>query len=243
MTTRTQRNNKSPASKAGLSYAGPSVASFANGPLIVPGSCDAWTWCVSPVALQCHTGRIVPRLAKAWHTPGLGGNGRDLGRGEGFVASLRDRYGYQPVPHDIECVAFGESRTEPAPSTYLDRYEGVTVNDLPCVYHTDAWHRPRVLGNLTIWDWDAAGWLDFLGRCLRIVTPGDLDPVQIELAMAPLIRSIRRLLDRKDERAAGALEQHLAHLPAEHAPADLQKRIDRFRRLRNDPPHEEAAAR
>lgn len=229
--------------RASVSFAGPSAVSFAGATMLLPGPRDAWTWCVSPTALQCDHGAIVPRLAKAWHTPGLGGNGRELGRGEGFVAALRDRFGYLPVPHDIECVAYGETRTVAAPSTYLDRYDGVDVKGRPCVYYTDAWHRPRRLGATTVWDWDADGWRDFLGRCLRLVTPGELDPVQVQIATEPLIRSIRRLLDRKDERAASTMELYLAHLPPDLAPPDLRKRIKRFRAGREtDPEPQERAA-
>jgi hypothetical protein len=175
--------------------------------------------------LICRHGKVLPRLAKAWHTPGMNGNGKDPnGHGQGFVASLQDR-GWAHIPHDLECEAFGVRRTRSSVphSTYLDRYEQATREGFPpVVYWADAWHRPRVLGSRTVWDFDETGWLDFLGRCLAFISPGELDPAQIAVAVEPLVSACRALADRPDVRGKRALRDHLRHLPPASVPEDLR---------------------
>lgn len=206
----------SPASFAGPALAGPSLGS---GPLPLPGQRDPWTYMASPTKLRCYRGVILPALAKAWHTPGLHGNGRDWGRGEGYQSNMMG-IGFVSVPHDMTCTAFGAVRVNPEVSAYLDRYQGV-AQGRGVTYYSDAWHRPRRIGHLVAWDFDESGWMAFLGECLRTVHPGDLDPVQIEIATAPLITSIRSAQDRSDERGRRTVVELLAHLPPEHTPDDL----------------------
>lgn len=206
---------------SGPSLAGPSLSggSLANGPLPLPRARDRWTYMVNAGKLHCVRGEIVPSLAKAWHTPGLNGNGAALGRGEGYMASMVAD-GWTAIPHNFDCVAFGESRASAPLSAYLDRYEGV-AQGRGVVYHSDAWSRPRRIGHLVTWDRDHDGWADFLRRCLALVTPGDLDPMQIAIAVEPLAAGIRGLLDRDDARGRRLLAQHLTHMPTEHCPPDL----------------------
>ncbi len=89
--------------------AGPSLGS---GPLPLPGQRDPWTYMVSPTKLRSYKGVILPALAKAWHTPGLHGNGRDWGRGEGYQSNMM-QLGFVAVPHVMDCVAFGAPRVKP----------------------------------------------------------------------------------------------------------------------------------
>jgi hypothetical protein len=166
--------------------------------------------------LICMDGRIVPRLAKAWHTPGLNGNDKGPGHGDGFLMTL-SKSGWKPVPHGMTCVAFGTERTD-----YLSRWQGRVGESSSIVdYWTDAWHRPRQIGHLTRWEFDAEGWRDFLSRCLEVVWTGDLDPLQIELATAPVIRTLRSCLGRESIPARQAVAACCRNLPEEHVPADL----------------------
>lgn len=196
--------------------AGPSLG---NGPLPLPGQRDPWTYMVSPTKLRSYKGVILPALAKAWHTPGLHGNGRDWGRGEGYQSNMM-QLGFVAVPHVMDCVAFGAPRANPEVSAYLDRYQGV-AQGRAVTYYSDAWHRPRRIGHLVAWDFDEAGWMAFLAQCLKLVTPGELDPVQVEIATLPLISAIRAAQDRSDERGKRTVTELLGHLPPEHTPDDL----------------------
>lgn len=195
-------------------------SSFARQDLRLPRQRDAWTYCVSPTRLFCVDGQILPELAKAWHTPGIQGNPAGTNRGQGFVGNMIAQ-GYQPVPHDLPCQAFGAPRAGSPVSTYLDRYEGVS-RGRRVVYYSDAWHRPRQLGHLTSWEHDRAGWLDFLERCLALVSPDGLVDLQVQLAVAPVLRRVRAAQDRDDARGRRMLAQLLSHLPAEHVPDDLR---------------------
>ena len=206
----------------GPSLAGPALArgnTMARAVLQLPGSRDAWTYCVSPTRLQCMDGEILPELAKAWHTPGMNGNGAGAGQGQGFVSNLMAA-GYTPIPHDLDCVAFGESRAGAALSSYLDRHEGISAGQ-PVVYHSDAWHRPKQLGHLTSWDFDREGWKAFLRQCLAIVSPDGLVDMQVQIAVNPVLRRIRAAQDREDARGRRMLSQLVNHLPVEFIPADL----------------------
>lgn len=212
-----------PASLAKASLGRRAGLSSHGGQIALRGNRDAWTYCASPTELMCAGGKIVPWLAKAWHTPGLNGNGRSLNTGDGFIAALTTK-GMREIPHEIECVAFGEVRTvEDYPySTYIVRHEAGGK-----VWHGDAWHRPRSVGVLTVWDFDAEGWFDFLERCLAYVWPGEdgqpaeLDPVQVEIATLSAIRAIRSGRDRQDPRGQRAVLGNLRNLPKEHAPPDI----------------------
>jgi hypothetical protein len=128
--------------------------------------------------------------------------------------------GFVAVPHVMDCVAFGAPRVNPEVSAYLDRYQGV-AQGRAVTYYSDAWHRPRRIGHLVAWDFDEAGWMAFLAQCLKLVTPGELDPVQVEIATLPLISAIRAAQDRSDERGKRTVTELLGHLPPEHTPDDL----------------------
>jgi|TARA_S200002703_G_scaffold140227_1_gene131375 hypothetical protein len=187
--------------------------------LKLPKHRDAWTWCVSPTKLMCVDGEILPELTKAWHTPGMNGNGAGRGQGQGFVSNLMAE-GMVPIPHDIECEAFGESRAGAPLSAYIDRYEGV-CRGRRVVYHSEAWERPYQLGNATDWQRDHEGKKAFLRKCLAMVSPDGLVELQVRLAVEPLVRRIRAALDRDDARGKRNAVRMFNHLPAEHCPEDL----------------------
>jgi hypothetical protein len=207
-----------PASAPSLTR-GPSLAGSA---LVLDGQRDPWTYCASPSSLGCYLGEVVPSLAKAWWTPGHNGNGRDdalVNQGKGAILRLADE-GYVPIPHDIECVAFGETRSKAdtdsgrLSSTYLNMYQGTKG-----AYWVDAWHRPRKLGHMVVWDFDEDGWRDFLVRCMKHVQQGEeLDAAQVEIALRNLRRKAGAVANRKDHHAAAVIEQVIRHLPRAHAP-------------------------
>jgi len=128
--------------------------------------------------------------------------------------------GYQPVPHDLPCEAFGQSRAGSPVSTYLDRYQGVS-GGRGVVYYSDAWHRPKQLGHITNWEHDREGWKAFLAQCLEIVSPNGLVDLQVQLAVRPILRRVRAAQDRGDARGNRMLRQLLCHLPPEHVPSEL----------------------
>ena len=211
----------------GPSLAGPSFArgnALSRAQLQLPGPRDPWTYCVSPTRLMCLDGEILPELAKAWHTPGANGNAGGRGQGQGFVSNLMGA-GFTPVPHDIETTAFGESRAGAPLSAYLDRYEGMS-RGRPVVYHADAWHRPKQPGHLVSWERDREGWKGFLRQCLALVSPDGLVDMQVELAVAPVLRRIQAAQDRDDARGQRMLTALLSHLPPEHVPADLRDQVE-----------------
>lgn len=196
------------------------AATRATGSLRLPGPRAAWTFMASPVVLCCLQGEIVPLLAKAWHVPGLGGNGRAVDNGgAGFKASLQAT-GYVEVPHDFPVTAFGKKRDPAQGSTYLQRFEARGV-----VYHADAWHRPRVYGHQTRWEFDAEGWLKFLvdiRKSAQVLDLKKLEPFQIELASQSLLAEVRRLQDREGASAKRSLAKRLVHLPADLVPPELR---------------------
>jgi hypothetical protein len=207
---------------SGPSLAGPALArgnTMSRTALRLPKHRDAWTFCVSPTKLQCIDGEILPELSKAWHTPGMNGNGAGRGQGQGFVSNLMGE-GFVPVPHDIDCEAFGESRAGAPLSAYLDRHQGVS-RGRSVVYHSDAWERPYQLGNATDWKRDHEGWKAFLRKCLAIVSPDGLVDLQVRIAVDPLVRRIRAAQDRDDARGRRMLVKMFSNLPAEHCPDDL----------------------
>jgi len=175
---------------SGPSLAGPALArgnTMARTVLKLPKHRDAWTWCVSPTKLMCVDGEILPELTKAWHTPGMNGNGAGRGQGQGFVSNLMAE-GMVPIPHDIECEAFGESRAGAPLSAYIDRYEGV-CRGRRVVYHSEAWERPYQLGNATDWQRDHEGKKAFLRKCLAMVSPDGLVELQVRLAVITCLLS------------------------------------------------------
>lgn len=190
--------------------------SLSGGVLRVPARRGPWTFMVSPVAVRCYHGQILPRLAKAWHEPGLNGNGRHPGRGEGAIAKFEGS-DWRRIPHDIACVAFGENRpgSVALESTYLNHHRG-RLGKAMVSYYTDAWHRPRSIGPMTTWQFDPDGWADFLARCWETIWPGELDEVQIRLAVDPLVRRFEAASRRDSIPAQQVVEAVLLHLPPKH---------------------------
>ena len=218
---------KAPAAppKTGPTFARLGGPTLAKQTLLLRGPRSAWHYCVSPGALQCFRGHIVPRLAKAIMRPGLAGNGRTDTGGHGALSELQTR-GYKLVPHDMTVVAWGETRTAQTvkDSTYLVRWDGQTSIGQRVTYWADAWERPRVLGAQTIWERDDEGWLDFLLRCLDLVTPRDeLLPEQVEIAIHPIKARLNTLLDREGKRADRLRKEALGHLPLEYWPEDYRE--------------------
>lgn len=204
---------------------GSSPALSGSGRITLTRNRDAWTYYCNPMILTCLRGHIVPELAKAFHTPGLNGNGRGPSEGQGWGANLMGE-GYVQIPHNFVTTAFGKPGGDPNYSTYCVRHEMKdAAGRVLFVYHEEVWRRPRVIGNRTIWIgsecFDEEGRLDFLRRCLEYVSPGGLDPAQIEVATAPLIRDIREAMKRGDPRAIAHAKGRIEAIPAEHIPGDI----------------------
>lgn len=196
----------------------PSLAS--TGSITLPGSNDPWDYMGNPMALICYHGEIVPSLAKVYRTPGLNGNSGDRS-GAGAVARM-SREGYVSVPHDFECIAWGKSREGAALSTYIDRYEQFNPDgQLLHVYHMEPWRRFRMLGHERITDYDHDGKLDFLKRLMKFISPGELDPAQVEVATRPLFREIRDNARRGTPRGDAHVKTLLVHVPRKYAPPDI----------------------
>lgn len=217
------KSSKSTRSKSRSLVAPVTADSLASsGPLRLPGGQGPWTYMVSPAQLTCRNGRIVPLPAKAWHAPGLNGNGRSRGRGEGFVSYLSGQ-GYVPVPHDRPAVAFGIERTTPDPSTYLDVYDGIGPSGEPVEYYCDAWRRPHTLGHTLRWEADEQGRDEWLAGLVDLIgMDGKWSDDQIAIAIDPVVTKARSLLDRDDPRGKRMLAIAVRHLPAEHVPDDLK---------------------
>ena len=192
------------------------MPTFSSGILRVPARRGPWTFCVSPVAVRCYRGQILPRLYKAYHESGLNGNGRHKGKGEGAIAA-KEANGWIRVPHEIPCVAFGENRPGSAPleSTYLTRHRG-RLGKATVDYFTTAWRRPRSIGPMTSWAFDPDGWQDFLARAWKIAWPDELDQVQIELAVNPLLRRFESAVSSNSIPSRQVVEAVLTHLPPEY---------------------------
>jgi|DEB0MinimDraft_10_1074344.scaffolds.fasta_scaffold17092_2 hypothetical protein len=209
------------ATSAPAEFGSPALISAARpgGEMRLPKNRGAWDYMVSPVSLSCRDGDIVPNLAKAWHTPGMNGNGRSTDNGgTGFKASL-GQMGFVAVPHTFPVVAFGEKRDPGAGSTYLQRFESRGM-----VYHADAWHRPKVYGHITRWEFDAEGYHKFLcdvrDKVLGMKKPEDW---QIEIATRALLEEIQLLQEREDARGRRLLAERLAQLPPDLIPPDLKQ--------------------
>lgn len=215
--------NETTGQPGGFSLATPAAPSLASTALVLPPSRGLWTYMISGAHLVCRHGRILPALAKAWHDDGYAGNVIG-GRGQSLVTQGQIA-GYHSIPHDRPAVAFGVQR-QPYPSTYIAEYRGVDQKGRPVTHYTDAWRRPQSIGHLTTWELDSDGYDDWLEGCLEIVSPDGLLPVQIDLAIGPVLHNARRLLDRDDQRGKRLLREQVLHLPADLVPDDLQAAYD-----------------
>ncbi len=185
--------------------------------ITVPKRREAWTYYVSPSELHCVKGHIVCRLKKAWHIPGMNGNGRNDRLGKGFGTALVTDAGAIRVPHrGLATTVFGKPYQGPQ-SNYLRKVESARHGHHYC----EAWSVPRLLGAHTVWDFDHDGWLQFQIDATKLAIPGELDPAQVELATRGLFATIREVSMRDDNRAAIHLTSLLVHVPREHAPADI----------------------
>lgn len=202
------------------------AGSLAEVPLQLPRERGAWTYMARPDKLRCLHGHVLPALASIYHREGLNGNARDPGgKGEGAIAA-RMQEGWTPISHLLECVAFGVARPAGTrPSTYLNVYRGL-VGKAKADYWCDAWTRPHVVGRMVRWERDDVGWVDFLGRCLRVVWDKPLDRVQVESATAPLIRQVRLAIPRETATARATVALGLLHLPEAFVPRDLREAWD-----------------
>lgn len=211
-------------SAGGGSYSGPSFAAptvtgsaFSSRPLQIRRPRGAFTLMVNPAKLGCRDGRIVPLPVKVWHEPGWCGNGAHNDQASGAILQL-ERQGFSRIDHGTPVVAFGESRTTPQPSTYLNRFEGVSPKGRAVVHYADAWERPRQMGHLTTWEQDSEGRDLWLVEQLAAISP-ELAPVQIELATTPLIERARQLIGKPNTERL--IASYVGHLPVEHTPSDL----------------------
>lgn len=206
--------------------AGPSLGSV---PLRLEPGRGPWTWCISAARLGCRNGRIVPLAVKAFHAPGISANIRG-DNGSGYVQQLI-RMGYVPIPHDrLPCVAFGEDRSTAPDSTYLHRWQGVSLHGYEVDHWRDAWHRPQRLGNQVIWQEDAEGRDLFLSEALRDLCNGgdELSDVQITLATRPILQRIRSEATMDGPGARKLVRQMATHLPREHHTDDVRDILARM---------------
>lgn len=213
--------------------------SLTGGPLRLARAQGPWTYMANPAKLGCFRGRIVPLLCKAWHEPGLNGNGRQPGRGEGFIARMQPD-GWTVIPHDTPAVAFGAAREGCAVSTYLDRYEGQLPSGAPVVYYSEAWARPQSLGSYVHWVRDDDGRAEWLAGLLAVIGYAELLPVQVEMATQPLIRGVQKLANRKQFRDDGLAQRNVAtmirHLPEEYRPTALRTVLTQIEEAGYAPP-------
>jgi len=202
------------------SAAGPSLGSS---PMRLRESRGPWTWMISAARLCCRNGRIVPKAVPAWHAPGIAGNVRG-DHGAGYVGQLT-RQGYVEIPHDrLPCVAFGESRAGAAHSVYLERHEGVDITGRKVSQWTSAWTRYVRLGHMVRPEHDHEGKDRFLEQAMLdlVCRDGKLAPVQIEMAIEPLVARIGRESNNDTPRARRMIAQMVAQLPPEHTPDSVR---------------------
>ena len=218
---------KTPASPPAEQWAGTQSDSWAgnNSALKVKSGREAWTYTAHPGRLICMFGEVVPRLSKAFWTPGSNGNAKGAGNnGVGWVTKAVSQGGVV-IPHRVDAwrkppVAFRKKRDQP-PSVYWTRYDAF-IGESPVVYHQDAWHRPDGFGDLSSWEHDAAGWLAFLVQIREeFLAPKGLGTRQIAVACDPIVREIRKVSDMEGRKHQRRLRQLLAHLPEKHAPRDV----------------------
>ena len=221
-----------PSLAGGLS--GPSLGSR---PLVLRPGRGPFTWMVSPAKLGCHHGKIVPLMATAWHAPGLSGNRRgDLGRG---YQSQLEMEGYVAIPHNwgADSLAFGVPRTGAADSTYLQRWNGVTIYGSPAVQWTHAWKQPQQLGHRVDWVSDDAGRIAFMQRALiELANEGrELSDLQIRIAVEPLQRRIVSESIHDSGHARMVVRQCAVHLPREHHTHEITAILNRMDIVLPDP--------
>jgi hypothetical protein len=178
--------------------------------LVIVDPTDAWHYMYNPAVLQCRGGMIVPRLALVSFQPGLNGNGKTRGRGEGAAQHMSTK-GWRPVPHDFKVVAFGVTRVDASPSTYLQRWEGVHADGVTSVYtYSSAWQRPRALGSRILWAHDDDGYLKFLADVMELLVQEDPDdPAIVEIAAQNLLHCLRAMSGNTNA-AAEADRQRIA---------------------------------
>jgi hypothetical protein len=221
-----------PSLAGGLS--GPSLGSR---PLVLRPGRGPFTWMVSPAKLGCHHGKIVPLMATAWHAPGLSGNRRgDLGRG---YQSQLEMEGYVAIPHNwgADSLAVGVPRTGAADSTYLQRWNGVTIYGAPAVQWTHAWKQPQQLGHRVDWVSDDAGRIAFMQRALiELANEGrELSDLQIRIAVEPLQRRIVSESIHDSGHARMVVRQCAVHLPREHHTHEITAILNRMDIVLPDP--------
>ncbi len=244
MPTRTQKASKkteTPTPAAGGSVfafaAGQTGSQLAPGELVVPRPSDPFTYMINPGALQCRNGRIVPKVAHAMWTPGLCGNGKAMGRGEGMRLQLQG-LGYTEIPHDFPAVAFGAQRV-PGPgvvSSYIDEHQARTSlgrGGRLVKHYTDCWTRPERLGHLVDWVRDDEGRDAFLAEALiQLGNKGrPLTETQIKIATTPILRKLGQLLSTDTAHSRRIFLQTVAHLPDEYMTHEFR---EAHRRIRGD---------
>lgn len=167
----------------------------------------------SPAVLTCRDGHYVPIMKKAYHKQGGNGNGKDIGRGEGWIMELRRR-GFVEIPHDFATTCFGQSRPPAQDSSYLTCHR----NDRGQECWTDAWEDIRQVGHRVVRDRDDEGRLKFLIDVLAFICPNGLEDWQKEDATKPRLNAIDHQLRKQDGGDARLVASHYAHLPAEYRP-------------------------
>mgnify|MGYP005628364163 FL=1 len=167
----------------------------------------------SPAVLTCRDGHYVPVLKKAYHKQGLNGNGKDIGRGEGWIMELRRR-GFVEIPHDFSTTCFGQSRPPAQDSSYLTCHRNARGQEC----WTDAWEDIRQVGHRVVRDRDDEGRLQFLIDVMAFICPSGLEDWQKEDATKPRRNAINHQLRKQDGGDARLVAAHYAHLPPEHRP-------------------------
>jgi hypothetical protein len=186
-----------------------------------------WTFMASESALVCCNGNVIPRLARAYWSPGLGANAAShpmQHRGSGYIAQ-RQADGWVPIGHDVPATAWGVDRTSvPRASTYLIEHRVLRADDRVEVSHwTDAWTRPVSFGGTTRVEFDLAGWVTWCLSLIPMIGRGNgrsLADYQIDHACAPYIDRIRSYMSVPAQTPASrdAIRQILHHLPESHRP-------------------------
>lgn len=171
--------------------------------------------------LECSGGLVLPDLARVDAVAGRGGNtGADIVDPAGWCASM-ERQGYRRVPDDLDFSCWGASRAGCASGcTYRDWYATDRVAGL----WSEAWQRPKILGQITRWTIDHEGARSFQGAVLTWLLHGSsLDNDLIETACAPVIEIARAYLSRATTHADIALRLRavVAQLPPDRIPPDL----------------------
>lgn len=183
--------------------------------LVIVDPTDAWHYMYNAAVLQCRGGLVVPRLALVSFQPGLNGNGKARGRGEG-AAQYMGTKGWRPVPHDFPVTAFGAERLVAAPSTYLQRWEGVHTDGItPTHTYSSAWQRPRAIGSRVLWTHDDDGYLKFLADVMaRLVQEDPEDPAIVEIAVQNMLHTLRAMAGNTNAAAEADRQRIARQMPA-----------------------------